>query len=801
MRVSLNWLSQYVEINVSVEELAERLTMAGLAVEGIEHLGEEISKVVVGKITEVATADGSDKLKQVRVEVGAGEVLTMVSGAPNLEVGTKVPVALPGAKLPGGVQITETVISGINSQGMLCSEEELGLDDDSDGVMILAQDAPIGQDIIEYLGLKDVVLEIELTANRPDCHSMLGVAREVAAILGTEVRYPTITYPEVATQSTEKLRVEVVDQDLCPRYMAKVITGVKVGPSPLWLKRCLISAGMRPINNVVDITNFVLLEQNQPLHAFDYDKLAAGKLIIRRAKAGEKMVSLDGNERILSDSMLVIADDERPVCIAGVMGGANSEVDESTTTIALESAWFDQVNIRRTSRSLGLRSEASARFERGLNPENTPVALNRAVQLMVELCGATALSGEIDIYPHPEQQVVVELNLEQVNGLLGTELSAAEVFDLLRRLPEFEFEQLGSDHWRVFVPAYRRDISVAADLIEEIARLRGYDTIPSTLPAAPEVVGLLTSAQQRVEKIRNTMVSAGFSEIVTYSLANEASYERLGLEERLGRKLELVVPLNDQLRFMRTSMLPSLIDTLVFNLNRGQKDLALFELGRIYLANSEGLPTEEQILAVGMMGNAVSQAWHAAPRSCDFYDLKGAIEVIFDALGINDVQYQPGGEVAPYHPWRNAQVVWNGVCIGSFGELHPKYVKQFGFTSSVVVGELNLEALVNSEPAKVTFQKLPKYPASRKDIAIVLEKAVPAAEVKMAIRELAGDYLESVEVFDQYEGAQVGVGKKSLAFSLLLRHPERTLTDQEIGAILDRVADGLHRRFAADLRG
>lgn len=801
MRVSLNWLRQYVDINVPVEELAERLTMAGLAVEGIERLGEEITKVVVGRITEVASVPETDKLRVARVEVGAGKVLTVVSGAPNIAVGAKVPVALPGATLPGGVQIVETVIGGINSQGMLCSEDELGLAAESDGVMILPADAPLGQDIVEYLGLRDVVFEMDLTANRPDCHSMLGIAREVAAILATEVRYPTITYPEAATHTTEKLQVEVVDQDLCPRYMAKVITGVKVGPSPLWLKRYLLSAGMRPINNVVDITNFVLLEQNQPLHAFDYDKLIGRKLVIRRAKPGEKIVTLDETERVLSESMLVIADAARPVCIAGVMGGANSEVDEQTTTIALEAAWFDQVSIRRTSRSLGLRSEASARFERGLNPENTAVALNRAAQLMVELCGATALAGEIDVYPHPEQPVVLELSLQQVNGLLGTELAAAEVCELLGRLPEFELEQLGEESWRVFVPSYRRDISVPADLIEEIARLYGYDTIPSTLPAAPEVVGLLTPAQQRVEKVRSTMVSAGFSEIVTYSLANELSYERLGLAERLERKLDLVVPLNDQLRFMRTSMLPSLVDTLIFNLNRGHKDLALFEIGRIYLANPEGLPTEERVLAVGMMGNAVAQAWHTTPRPCDFYDLKGVIEVVLEALGVNDVRYQPGGEVAPYHPWRNARILWSGACIGSFGELHPKYVKEYGFTGPVVIGELNLETLLNYAPAKVTFQKLPKYPASRKDLALVLDKAVPSAEVKEAIRELAGEFLESVEVFDQYEGAQVGAGKKSLAFSLLLRHPERTLTEEEISALLGRVADGLEQRFAAQLRG
>lgn len=802
MRVSFEWLKDYVDIDVSPEELAEKLTMAGLSVEGLEYVGDDIDKVVVGVIRELKQHPNADKLLVAEVEVGEGKKLTLISGAPNQKEGAKVAVALPGAVLPGGVKIEEVEFRGITSQGMLCSEEELGLADHSAGIMILPSDAPLGQDIRDYLGLRDVILEVELTANRPDCYSMLGVAREVAAILGKKVKYPAIDYPEEDKATTDVLKVEVVDEDLCPRYMAKVLTDVTVGESPLWLKKRLIAAGMRPINNVVDITNYVLLEQNQPLHAFDYDKLTGGSLIIRRADSGEELMTLDDQNRSLNDEMLVIADTKKPVCLAGVMGGANSEVDQNTRTIALESAWFNPVSIRRTGRNLGLRSEASARFERGINPANVPVALDRAAQLMVELCGAKALKGAVDIYSNPEPEVVIDLDLDYVNGLLGTDLSAERVEEVLTVLPEFELTPQGAGKWRVKVPAYRRDISVQADLVEEVARLIGYDSIPATLPAAPEVVGLLSPAQQKVEKIRDVLVGAGLSEISTYSLDNERRYRRLNLDELLENKVDLVVPLSEDHRFMRTSLLPSILETLSFNYNRGHRDLSLFELGRTYVfQDDEELPVQDQHLALALMGRRDEESWYSQGREVDFYDLKGLVELVFEELGLTGVRYEPGGDTAPYHPGRNAAVYWQDQLVGRFGELHPEIAKDFDFAVPVLVGELNVEKLVQAQKPAVSFRPLPKFPASRKDIAVVVSEEVPAAAVQDKIRELAGEFLEDLKLFDYFTGPQIGEGKKSLAFSMLIRHPGRTLTDQEIASVIGRVAEGLKTSLGAVLRG
>lgn len=800
MRVSLEWLKRYVEVDISPQELAEKLTMSGLSVEGVEYLGEDIRQVIVGVITELAPHPDAEKLNVAKVDVGEGAELVMVSGAGNLFSGAKVPVALAGATLPGGVQIEDADFRGVSSQGMLCSEEELGLAAHSDGIMILGDDAPVGGDIVEYLGLKDVVLDIELTANRPDCYSIIGVAREVSAVLGRPISYPHIEFSEAGQSTQDLLTVKVEAADLCPRYMAKVVTGVKVGPSPLWLKKYLASAGMRSINNVVDITNYVLLEQNQPLHAFDFDKLQGHQLVIRRGGQDERLVTLDEADRALSNETLVIADHNRPVCIAGVMGGANSEVDEATTTVVLESAWFDQVSIRRTGRTLGLRSEASARFERGVNPEGLPTALRRAAQLMVELCDGQALQGEIDVYPNPIAPTVVMLREEKVNGLLGTDFSSDRIEETLARLPEFIVDRTGPGKWRVGVPFYRRDISLEADLIEEIARLVGYERIPATLPVAPEVVGLLSPEQERIEAIRNGLVGGGLSEVITYSLTNETAYKRLGLEELLTKRVDLSVPLSEDYKFMRLSMLPSMVEVLSFNYNRGHRDLGIFEVGRTYLAQPGELPLQDQVLGLALMGNATEPAWYAKARPYDVYDLKGYFELVCEILHLTEASFEPLGDVAPYHPGRSGALKWKDQIVGTFGQLHPSIAQEIGFVSPVVLGEINLTSVIDKDEPVLKFKALPKFPGSRKDIAIVLADEISAERVSGAVRALAGEYLEEMRLFDLYTGSQIGSGKKSLAFSLLLRHPERTLTDKEIGQILSDIASGLKEQLGAELR-
>lgn len=805
MRVSYKWLQDYVDIPWSVDELAERLTSVGLLVEMMEPMGEGLDDIVVGKVLDVTPHPDAEKLFVTRVKVGADE-LTIVTGAPNVTEGALVPVAKPGAKLPDGRVIERAELRGVMSEGMLCSEVEVGVGDDASGIWLLPPDVADGQPLVEALGLDDVIMHLEVYPNRPDCLSVIGVAREVAALTGGELKLPDMTLEELAESASELTSVDIEANDLCARYSARVMRGVSIGPSPAWLQQRLRVAGMRPINNIVDITNFVMWEWGQPLHAFDFNKLAGGRIVVRRAQPGETIVTLDGNERRLSDNMLVIADAERPVAVAGVMGGADSEVTEKTTAILLESATFHPVSVRRTAHAFGMRTEASHRFEKGLDPNTVAAASARAASLMQKLAGAQVYAGAVDVYPEPVEAWTVSCRPTRVRRLLGADIDDAQIERHLVSLG-FEVEASETDGEKVLevtVPTYRRDVQREADLIEEVARMYGYDRLPTTVPGGLQEAGHQQRPLPFLDHVRDVLTGVGLHECLTYSFESPDTFDKLRLadDDPRRRAIELRNPLREDQSLLRTSLVAGLLETAAHNVSRRVTDVHIFEIGAVYVPKElplTGLPEEPRRIGVLMMGAVPERSWGEKRRVVSFFELKGVVEQLLERCGVA-ARFERSEE--PYlHPGRQAQVRAGDTFLGVLGEVHPAVADAFELDGRrIYVAELDADALARLATDAVRFASMPRYPSVQRDMALLVPKAVPAAAVVEAIRSYGGELVESVELFDVYEGPQVEETHRSLAYSIRLRAKERTLTDEQANAIVGEIEKGLETELGVRRR-
>lgn len=815
MRVSTEWLSQYISLEgVTAEDLAGRITSAGIEIDIIEDRNQGINKVVVGYVKSKEKHPDADKLNVCVVDVGQGEDLQIVCGAANVDAGQKVPVAQVGAKLPGGLDIKKAKLRGVVSQGMICSAKELGMNDKllpkelQEGILVLPESTEIGVPIVNVLGLDDKVLELDLTPNRSDCLSMLGTAYEVSAILGRELTLPKPENDlvEVSDPADQHISVSIEAREECSHYAARYITGVTIGSSPIWMQNRLMAAGVRPINNIVDITNYVMLEYGQPLHAFDADRLEGGAVLVRMARAGETMVTLDGQERRLEPHMLVITAGDKPVALAGVMGGLDSEVTDGTVNIFLESAKFDGGTVRKTSRQLGLRSEASSRFEKEVDPQAVIPALNRAAALMAEYAGGTVHEGIVEAGTAAVEPKIITLSLEKLNRHLGTDLSMLEVKTLFARL-HFDCGDAGTGLIEVKVPTRRGDISLDVDLMEEVARLYGYDNIPTTAIEGATTPGGLTKPQAVRRALRRLLTHGGWQEVLGYSFIHPEQAETFTSLGNGGKAVKLAMPMSEDRSVLRTSVIPQLLDIAAYNANRKQPDLALFEIGNLFHTEEETLtkqPQERPALGLLLCGRRGSKQWNVQPEAVDFFDLKGALETIIQYLGISSEQVVFAADrPADYHPGRSASIyVQDGesrVLLGTLGQIHPE-LQQVKDLQDTYVAEILLEPLYELASSEIVYRDLPRFPAMERDLAIVVDESVEAGALMSTIREHAGELLQNVQVFDVFTGSKLGEGKKSVAIALTYRHQERTLTDDEVTGATDKAIQALTETFGAELR-
>ncbi len=804
MKVSYNWLSQYVDIqDISPYELAEKLTRSGVAVDIVEKRNQGVEKVVVGHVLESEKHPNAEKLNLCTVDVGEGDSLQIVCGASNVAKGQKVPVALIGAKLPGDVKIKRTKLRGIESMGMICSSKELGLDEKllpkekTEGILVLPDYFQIGEEMDALLGLDDYILELDLTPNRADCLSMIGVAYEIAAILDREIK---LSNGQLGIDVSEhpNVKIEIEAPEACNHYAARLIKNIKIGESPQWLQNRLISAGIRPINNVVDVTNFVLLEYGQPLHAFDFEQLEQPNIIVRMAKVNEKFVTLDDQERVLDESMLLITDGIKPIAIAGVMGGANSEVSQTTKQVLLESAYFNGVSIRRTSSKLGLRSEASLRFEKGVDPNRIYAALNRAAELLQEVASGTVEGNIMEHKIEEPKEEVVRITSEQINKLLGTQLSQDEMIAIFKRL-RFEVEEQ-TDGMKVTVPTRRKDITIVADLIEEIARIYGYDNIPISLPSGDYIQGGLTMNQKLRRGIKDLLEASDLKEVITYTLSSEKEQDRIqGLT--VGEKpISLSMPMSEDRKILRTELLPHLLEVVKYNVNHRNAAIRIYEMGATFITEEDTLsklPIEKWEIA-GVLTGELPDNWQKKNESIDFYYTKGILEGLFAGLGIVGIEYQVEA-IKGYHPGRSAVITLNNQKIGYIGQLHPTVQDMYDINETYAF-ELDLGILLDNTNTEIHYKQLPKYPTIQRDVAVVISSETEASALMNTIRDYAGHLLETVTLFDVYTSEQIGKDKKSIAFSLTYRSNEKTLTDEEVANVHDKVLEALKQQYDAKLR-
>ncbi len=801
MKLPLSWLKDYTNIDgISPAEFDAAMTMSGSKVECVDYLGAEINNVVTGKILSVEKHPDSDHLVICQIDAGQGEPVQIVTGAPNVtenSIGEICPVCLHKSTLPGGVKITRGKLRGVMSNGMMCSFQELGLEHGcvpyacDNGILFLPQDTPIGVDIKGVLGLDEYVADFEITSNRPDCLSIIGLARETAA---TFQRPFVVKDPEVkgcGDDIANYVSVQVNEPTLCPRYSAKIVKNIKIEPSPAWLRERLFAAGVRPINNIVDITNYVMLEYGQPMHAFDYACLSDGKIVVRRPKPGESIQTLDGQDRAITPEMLAICDGSKPVAIAGVMGGANSEITENTKTVVFESACFHGATIRITAKTLGMRTEASGRFEKGLDPSLTMPALLRACELIEELGAGEVIDGVVDACAADLTSKTLPFEPEKINALLGTNLPAQTQAEMLERL---EFQVQGNT---VTIPSFRIDIARMCDLAEEVARMFGYDNIPVRLYAGDTTQGGLSARQQLERAAANVCLSAGFDESMSHSFISPKFYDAINLPADDVRRISTTIlnPLGEDFSVMRTTVLPSMLDSLSHNHAHRNPTASLYELGTIYTpvikdgkADAEQLPQEEKILTLGSYGRL------------SFFQFKGVIEAICRELNIKNVSFTADTENPSYHPGRCAKVFAGDTLLGVFGTAHPIIAKKYGFSTDVLAAELRMEALAAcADPVKL-YQPLPKFPASTRDIAVLVDDSVPAAAMQQAIEEAVGAILENTRLFDVYKGKGIPEGKKSVAYSMSLRAADRTLKDEECDQAMQQAITALEKGFGAVLR-
>ncbi len=796
MLVSYKWLQEYVDVPWTPEALAERLTMSGLEVEGLQPLTDhDLSGVYVGFVQSVKPHPNADNLSVCSVRVGEQGSHSIVCGAPNVAAGQKVPVALPGACLPGGLEISAVEIRGVASQGMICSEVELGLGEDNAGIWVLPAGLEEGTPLVTALDLDDVILDVSIYANRPDCMSMLGIAREVAALTGGAVRLPSVEYDELAEHLSERTSIKVEDPVLCPRYTATLLDNIKIGPSPIWMQLRLRAAGMRPINNVVDVTNYVMLETGQPLHAFDYDRLHENRLIIRTAKSNEAIVTLDGEKRKLTEDMLLICDARQPKCIAGIMGGLDSEVTEKSGTILLEAANFASRSIRRTSRALGLGSESSARFEKGIDPHGTLFASKRAAHLLQVVAQAQVYLGHIDKNAVEARKTVIPLRLDQIEKLLGVGVPRETVKRILTGL-EFQVDDTESRVWQVTVPSHRGDVEIEADLIEEIVRIWGLEHLPSLLPADTAQSGGQSVRLNVFDRLRERLMGAGLNEALCYSFGRADNNDRLLRPNQ--PMLQVQNPISEDLVALRHSLLPGLLTAVGLNASRQQTRVALFEIGAVYLGEIpvKQQPTEEFRLGIVLWGRRDALNWGVRQEDYDFYDLKGILEMI---LPEHDSLIWRIGSNPTLHPGRQGAICRGDREIAYYGEIHPAVLRSFRIPGRVYGAELMIEECLDLFETVPVFRSLPRYPAVERDLALVVAEDQSVGELTAYLKELGGELLQTVVPFDVYVGKPIPEGKKSIAFSCRFQGP-RTLVDEEVNEIMERCLAGLRVRYGAEIR-
>ena len=806
MKASLQWMNEYVplDLNRPAQELADELTQAGIPVEEVLSMDPGLKKIYTGKIVEITKHPDADKLQVCQVQCLSedGEEITkqIVTAATNVAVGQIVPVAYHKSRLADGTEIKKGKLRGVVSEGMFCSVAEFGISSDlvrpeeAQGIYIFPEGTPIGLDIKEALMLDDTVYEFELTANRADCFSMVGLSREFGIMTNQKALFPVIMVNENGESIDGKASVAIEAHDLCTRFTSRLVTNVTIEPSPLWMQNRLRNSGIRPINNVVDVTNYVMLELGQPMHAYDYDCVADHTLIARRAKAGETLTTLDGNERELNESMLIIADTKGPIGVAGVMGGLTSEVTDKTTNVLFEAAVFNGPSIRRTSKALGMRSEASGRFERGVNHKYTAYAIDRAAQLLQQICPSCKVSvGVIDVYPEPVEQRTVTFTAEQINDYLGTSIEKDRMVDILTKL-EFGITESG-DTIEALVPTWRDDVTVMPDIAEEVARIVSYDNIAPTIPVAILSSGGMTPKKALTKEVTHYLAHAGLSQIITFSFMHKDGLTNMMLPEGDNRytAIPILNPISEEFPYMRTTLVPAVIEAAKRNIAQQNKDLWLFETANVY--EPKALPlTEvphERPMACGiMMGKVTEAAWNQAQRDTDFYDVKGVVDGLLAKLGLTQYNIQPSSE-SYYHPGVSAHYTVNGVTIANYGELHPQVVKNFDLSGKVYMFEIDLEAVLSITVPPFRYQSFSKFPGTSRDLAIVAPVSVTSGDIVALIKEHGGEYLESVSIFDVYEGEHIEAGYRSLAYNLQFRSMEGTLNDEDIDSAIQAIIDAL----------
>ena len=806
MKASLQWMNEYVplDLNRPAQELADELTQAGIPVEEVLSMDPGLKKIYTGKIVEITKHPDADKLQVCQVQCLSedGEEITkqIVTAATNVAVGQIVPVAYHKSRLADGTEIKKGKLRGVVSEGMFCSVAEFGISSDlvrpeeAQGIYIFPEDTPIGLDIKEALMLDDTVYEFELTANRADCFSMVGLSREFGIMTNQKALFPVIMVNENGESIEGKASVAIEAHDLCTRFTSRLVTNVTIEPSPLWMQNRLRNSGIRPINNVVDVTNYVMLELGQPMHAYDYDCVADHTLIARRAKAGETLTTLDGNERELNESMLIIADTKGPIGVAGVMGGLTSEVTDKTTNVLFEAAVFNGPSIRRTSKALGMRSEASGRFERGVNHKYTAYAIDRAAQLLQQICPSCKVSvGVIDVYPEPVEQRTVTFTAEQINDYLGTSIEKDRMVDILTKL-EFGITESG-DTIEALVPTWRDDVTVMPDIAEEVARIVSYDNIAPTIPVAILSSGGMTPKKALTKEVTHYLAHAGLSQIITFSFMHKDGLTNMMLPEGDSRytAIPILNPISEEFPYMRTTLVPAVIEAAKRNIAQQNKDLWLFETANVYEPMALPLtevPHERPMACGIMMGKVTEAAWNQAQRDTDFYDVKGVVDGLLAKLGLTQYDIQPSSE-SYYHPGVSAHYTVNGVTIANYGELHPQVVKNFDLSGKVYMFEIDLEAVLSITVPSFRYQSFSKFPGTSRDLAIVAPVSVTSGDIVALIKEHGGEYLESVSIFDVYEGEHIEAGYRSLAYNLQFRSMEGTLNDEDIDGAIQAIIDAL----------
>lgn len=796
MLVSLKWLRDYVDIDIDAQTFGDKMTMTGTKTETVEYYGQDISNVVVGKILKIEGHPDADKLVVAQVEVGKDQPVQLVTGAKNVSEGDFIPVALDGAKLPGGVTIKNGQLRGVESNGMMCSSNELGIDekfvDDykKNGIYILDMEESYvpGMDIKEVLGLNDAVIDFELTSNRPDCRCMIGIAREAAVTLGTKTRYPEISVKEESDKEID-VEIKIENPALCSRYLARRVTDVKIEKSPYWMQRRLIEAGVRPINNIVDITNFVMLEMGQPMHAFDMREIGNKKIVVRNAEEGEAFTTLDGQERRLDPEMLMITNGEKTLGVAGIMGGLESGIKDDTVEIMFESAVFNRENIRKSSKKLGLRSESSSRFEKGVSLDNAELALERAAQLVEILGAGKVMRGKVDEYPEVKPLQTITVSPRRINARIGIDIPMDKFCEILEDL-EFKCNLVSEDELILEVPSFRLDIEQEADIFEEIARIYGFENIPSVQLQGNSTAGVKTDKQKYLERVKDTALACGLYETLTYSFVSPKGLDKIRVpqDSKLRDVVKLINPLGEDTSIMRTTLIPNMLDVVYTNSSRNIDQLAIFECGHVFTPDDMA-GVEETRICIGMYGNGV-----------DFFVLKGIVEKIFERVGLRGHRYLADKNNTSFHPGRCADILCDNKFLGTIGEIHPEVLDNYGIGKRVYIAEIDLDTVYSLANDTIVFKSLPKYPAITRDIALVVKNEVEVAAIEEVIMDNAGGLVEACKLFDVYKGDQIGQGYKSVAYSIVYRSLDKTLTDDDVVAVHDKILAELKARLGAELR-